>query len=224
MTFWMKASLGAALVLGCATPVLAKDTTAAALFVPETLGVQVAYLEKNVGPAWKVQGNDRLYKIGACVLTLTTHKGQVTAMTMDVSAQCNPNLQAFVGSAQPVKAFPQTFGSLQKFMGDGEYAADCLELCGNAADPNLYMISRGYHANNFIDVQFTSVLVDNASIDASMAWADALKKQHGEDYVVDTKFNCDASKDAQAIRYLASAKVTQVTVGRDLDPTRCDKH
>jgi hypothetical protein len=221
----MRKTMGLTLALMAgAIPAAWAQDTAATLFVPDTLGVQVAYIEHQVGPAWKVQGAERLYKLGPCVLTLTTQHGQVTGMAMDVNAACNPNLQGFLANATPVKAFPQTFGSIQKIVDGDEYGADCLTMCGNAADPNLYMITRGFHANNFLDVQFTSTLVDDTSIAASEAWAKALTQQHGEDYVTNTTFNCDASKDAQAIRFLAPAKVTRVTVGTDLNPTGCKAH
>jgi hypothetical protein len=219
MKFWIIASVLALLGTGSISQVQAHG--AEDLMNSDTLGSQVAYVEKTIGPAWKIEGNDRLYKIGPCVVTLTTNKGKIIAVGMDVNAKCNPNLGDFAGNSNSPKAYPQTFGSEYASGGIIEYGADCLEMCGNAYDPKLYMIMRGYHANNFIDIFFEALQVNTLTITAAQKWAETLKGQHNEDYVSDTKFNCDTSKDEAATKILAAAQITHVTIGHNLDPTGC---
>jgi hypothetical protein len=208
-------------MLGMITGPAFAATSVQAVFVPATLGATVADLDKTLGPAAHTAKGQRTYTVAGCPVTFALERGRVETMEMDVNAACNPNMQAFVAHATPVMAYPQTFGSLQAVTGEANYEADCLVECGNAADPNLFMIVRGSRANGFIDVQFTSIQVDGATLDAAMVWTQALAQHHDQDYLIETRFNCDESKDAQASRLLAPAKVTHVKVGDTLDPTGC---
>lgn len=219
MKIWLTSALAAITMALSALPAHAQ--TAQSLFAPDTLFVQVAYVEKTVGPAWKVQGDHRQYKLGPCVVTLIAQKGEVIGMEMDVNAQCNPDLQNFVGVAGPLRVAGKTFGDIAAIVPNNEYAADCLTMCGNAYDPSLYMILRGAHFNDFIDVAVSAAQVDKRTIEAGAQWATAMEKAKGEEYVMGTDFNCDRSKDAAAQVILAPARITHIQAGQQLDPTGC---
>lgn len=191
------------------------------VFVPDTLDAQVAYVEHQIGPAWQVNGAARVYKVGPCRLTLTVDQGVVIALETDVNAQCNPNLAPFLSTPKTWRPAGQTFGDVAQVLGDGDYSADCLSDCGNAADPNLFMRLEGFRANGFIDLVFTSPQTSDAAIQAAQAWASGWAKRHGEDSVIQGDYNCQPDATLPLSQWLAPAPIGSVQVGRDLNPVPC---
>jgi hypothetical protein len=57
------------------------------------------------------------------------------------------------------------------------------------------------------------VRVSDATIDASFRIRDAIKAAKGEDYVIDTTFNCSADFDQLAIRELKTVRIDEIEVG-----------
>lgn len=208
-------------LLGTAVPKAVAAQSIQELFAPDTLGAQVTYVESIIGPAWKIHDNHRVYKVGPCIVTLDVTRGEVAAIGMDVNDKCNVNLKRFVPNGTNEMAYPQTFGSVAATGGTFEYDADCLESCGNTRAPFLYMTSRGSHGSNYVDVTFGAVQMEATTIEAGMAWSDILIAKYGQDYLYDSKFNCDRRNDGDAAKILATAEVSRVTVGYDLDPTGC---
>ncbi|MGX1803314.1 hypothetical protein ACWIDJ_13405, partial [Brevundimonas naejangsanensis] len=87
----------------------------------------------------------------------------------------------------------------------------CLTLCGNAADPWVYLESPGPRA--FPGIRASAVMVSDATIDASFRIRDAIKAAKGEDYVIATTFNCSADFDQLAIRELKTVRIDEIEVG-----------
>jgi hypothetical protein len=201
----------------------AQTTQINTVFKPDTLGVQVAYLEKNtLGTPKRIDGDRRTYPIGGCTLVITTAKGAVTAMDLDVSKTCNPNIGPFMANgATRLPAFPQTFGSLDD--AGMVYKSDCLSGCGNAVDPSLYGYIQGYHANGYVDVVFSTLQVSDVAIDAGEKWAAAMVKGSGQDYVDNTQFNCDDRYNEVATKLMKNVPITHVMVGDGFtfDPSHC---
>jgi hypothetical protein len=185
----------------------------------DTIGAQIPYLEGMIGPAWKVSGVQRLYKVDGCIVGVGTHGAEIRNLSLsNLSPNCQFGLSSFVGDFAPHQLLGMTFGDFENSAGQGRFESWCIYLCGNATDPVVYDRWAGPHAVNFLEIQLEVVLVDKAAIDASMAWADLMRRQSGDNYVVNTKFNCDATYDAAAHQLFSNVPITGITVGYDLPP------
>ena len=71
----------------------------------------------------------------------------------------------------------------------------------------------GPHAVGFVNVVLTVILADETSIRATERWEAFMRKRESEDYIVNTRFNCDQKYNAEAIRDFSKVSVSRVTVG-----------
>lgn len=189
-------------------------------FIPDTLGVTVAYLEQSVGVAKRVRGNIREYAVDDCVLSVSTQDGNIASMAMDITPNCPINWTALTGQGA-TKNTQVHFNDIEQWVGQGTYQADCLERCGNAFDPSVYLFIPGYGANGNMGVQVSAVQATDPVIDATSAWADIIKKEKGDDYLYETKFNCDAGVfDEHARRLLANVAISRIMIG-DIPAPSC---
>jgi hypothetical protein len=135
---------------------------------------------------------------------------------MEISQRCQSDLSAFSNNYKFPRLFGMTFGEFEQPCVSRQFQASCLYLCGNAADPRVRDFYEGPHAESFVQIIPEVVLLSDAAITASMAWSDAMKKAMGEDYVVNTKFNCDRRFDSLAYRLYAKVPITGIIVGYDI--------
>ena len=230
----MRLGLALALVIlgssGSASTAAGTKARVPALLTPDMLGAQVNYFEAKVGPAWRVSDHTRTYKMGTCEVEVQEKDGTIIALSIEhVSSLCSMDLSKFVNVVRGKSLPPlntMTFGAFEDATGrfGVSYTADCLELCGNAYDPSVYLTRTGSHAENFVDVRIGVALVDDKSISASVEWGDLMKKARGGDYVVDLKFNCDHHFDDKATILFREIKITSVEVGAVEDGASCSKH
>jgi len=190
------------------------------VFKYDMLNVQVAYLERIIGPAKYVLSPDgegvvpRQYVVEGCEVTAYADKGAVQAYGLRLTPKCNFNLGEFLGNG-----YPSTKGLTIGRFGSGTFGSDmrvqaaCAYLCGNAADPEIDFTWQGPHAANFLMVVLTVVLVDDAAVDAAQRWTTLMRQKEGDDYVLNTKFNCEDKYDAAAVTDFAKVQVTDITVG-----------
>jgi hypothetical protein len=151
------------------------------LFGPKLFGVQVAYLESIAGPAMRIapakDGEERrTYEVDRCTFFVDAAKGEIAGFGVETAALCPVAIDAFL----PDREFPAlkalTFGAFDAGAGSpGTFTADCLELCPNLADPVVTEAWDGPHADDFIHVELSAPLVDDAAIAAAQTWAAALK-------------------------------------------------
>lgn len=94
-------------------------------------------------------------------------------------------------------------------------------MCGNAADPSVYAHWEGPHAVDFREVLLEVVLVSDAAIDAADQWQSQMRKAEGDDYVMETRFNCDQKYAAIAQKAFEQVPVTAVTIGSELKAPGC---
>lgn len=185
---------------------------------PDMLGVDLAYFEQVTGIARKTDGTRKQYKVDGCEVTIEAGGGTVNGIRVPVTPQCAFDLNKFLPNADPKfgTTGELTFGQFDKSAGDnGEFLADCLSMCGNAADPSVYEFWEGSHADNFLNVTLEVVLVDDAAIAAASQWQAAMTAGKGEDWVMDTKFNCEpATFDAAAHKAFAAVKVSAISIGQ----------
>ena len=99
--------------------------------------------------------------------------------------------------------------------------SDCIYSCGNAADPRVNFIWNGPHAANFVSVVLTIFLANSAALAASERWETLMRSKEGDDYLIDTKFNCDGKYDDAAIIVFANVPLNQVVIGFADSYERC---
>lgn len=237
----MTAIATAALMAGCsdskneapapatATPPAATPTAAAPetkrvidqLFDTETIGMNLAYVEKIAGPAMRSEQHRHQFRTDGCEVTLVSDDADkvVNSVEVGITPSCNLSLAPVLGSmaGEPATKLAElSFGRFEQLLG-GNYYADCLTLCGNAADPVVYLQAEGSRATGFMDFSVQAPMVEDAVLDATSAWRDAMTKAESEDYVLDTRFNCEPQRFKDVIAPgLKNAKPTVFSFGRGL--------
>jgi hypothetical protein len=196
----------------------AHGTALAKIFTPDILGANVAYLEANVtGPAFSTAGADRIYKVDGCKVIVGAVKGRIVNVGIDgTSVHCSfPIAQYFAsGYDHPVPPYP-TFGDIKQGFG-GAFDADCLTLCGNAADPVVSLSYQGSHADNFNDLYAAISIGEGPALDAYMDWSGKLGAKYGQSYLVDGKYHTGDAMDDVAAKDFANIHPDIVRVGQDL--------
>lgn len=187
----------------------------AQVFTADMLGANLAYLETITGPAFKTEGDDRVYKLDGCTVVVGSTKGRIDNLgIIDVSPRCSFNIaQYFAGGyAHPVPSFP-TFGDIKLGLG-GDFSADCLVDCGNAAEPVVQLGYEGSHADNFNELIAEASPDGGPMLDAYMDWSQKLVAKYGEQAVVDNHF--DDNLDAVASKDFGPIHPTTIRVGQNL--------
>lgn len=175
------------------------------------LGAQVAFLESRFGPARTVDRDQRTYVIGACEASVTTSGDEVVGYAVPLTRACSTHAYAALQAYELPRKLNLTLGEFARIRDNVRFKADCLSLCGNAADPWVYFESQGLRGQE--GIRAGTILVDGGAIDASDRIENAIKAAHGEDYVIDTKFNCTTEFDAVAVRELDRVAITEIAVG-----------
>lgn len=180
----------------------------------ETLGKNVSYLESLLGPAERIEGADRYYRVEGCSLTLKTGlSGSIEGITLDgLSGNCRIDLSRFSSN------WPKTSVPVFEDLSDrakGTFLADCLTSCGNAYDPAVYFHAGGSRSEGWLEFLAETRLIGDLAIDASNKWESAMLAE-GEEYVISNRFNCDGKYDQDAALAFARVKVEKITIGREL--------
>ena len=168
------------------------------LFTPEAIGMNLAYVEKIAGPAVRSDDHRHLYRVDGCELTLRTDDAdkavQVVEVAVTPSCQLSlePLISTFAGTP-PLQLDTLTMGSFHDKLG-GAYYADCLSMCGNAADPVVSLVVEGPRALQLMEFALEVPLVDGPALDAAEQWRSAMQQAESEDYVLDGRFNCEPQR------------------------------
>jgi hypothetical protein len=193
------------------------------IFTPDILGANVAYLETLTGPAFSTEGSDRIYKVDGCKVIVGVAGPKIDNIGIEgFSARCSfPIAQYFAGGYDhPVPPYP-TFGDIKTGLG-GAYGADCLALCGNAANPVVALSYQGSHADNFNDLLAEISIADEPALTAYQDWSDKLAAKYGQDYVTSGKFNNGDNLDDVVSKDFAPIRPDTIRVGRDLPTPGAD--
>lgn len=206
-----------------APQVLAAPAKLAEVFNGDMLGTNLRYFESKAGIARTSNGDSHSYKVQGCDITANAAGGTISELRLELSPTCKADLHSFIGDFAPKAGQPLTFGALDQSTGGGgiEFYADCLQLCGNAYDPSVYGLWEGPRAIGFMQVLVEAKLVDDAPIKAASDWAQAMTQAKGDDFVTDTRFNCERTFDAQALQAFAKVQATAVTLGTELTKPGC---
>lgn len=182
-----------------------------AMSIDQMMGVQVAYLESKLGPARTVQDKERTYEIGGCTVRVQAEGGEVVGYAVPMTQACSTQALAALKDYDLPQKVNLTMGDFAAARGNADFKADCLTLCGNAADPWVHLESAGPRVSP--GIRASAVMVSDATIDASFRIRDAIKAAKGEDYVIDTGFNCTAEFDQMAVRELKNVRIDEIEVG-----------
>lgn len=157
------------------------------------------------------------YKVNGCAIDVKVKHDPnktIVALSMAASKACQ---SAQLSEVFKEKSLPNlsniTFGQLTSVLGAPRYTADCLTLCGNAYNPSVYASWGMFSAE--------VMLVDDASIDASIKWEKSITKKYDQDYVIDNRFNCTKEFDAFAAQEFKNVKVTKLTLREPADLVEC---
>jgi hypothetical protein len=190
----------------------------AKIFTPDVLGSNVAYLETITGPAFRTDGPELRYKVDGCNLVVDAAAGKIDNIGIEnYGPACSfPIAQYFAGGYDhPVPPLP-TFGDIQGGLG-GDYTADCLANCGNAADPVVSLTYQGSHADNFNGLYAAvSVDKDGPALSAYTDWGAQMTAKHGADYVVNGDYRTGDSLQDVAAKDFAKVAPTVIRVGQKL--------
>ncbi len=174
-------------------------------------------LETITGPAFSTLGADRIYKVDGCEVIVGDAKGRIANIGIKgMSARCSfPIAQYFAsGYDHPAPNFP-TFGDIRQGFGGG-FDADCLTLCGNAADPVVSLSYQGSHADNFTNLYAAVTIGDGPELAAYEDWAGKLGAKYGRDYLVNGKYHTGNSMDDVAAKDFAAVHPDVIRVGQAL--------
>lgn len=200
------------------------------IFNSEMIGANLPYLEKITGPAkntfsYEKNQKTNTYKVESCEVTVRVSNGTVQSLGLkNLSKKCTFDLNNFVPNVGGGKLPPlhnMTFGQFDIFTGNGKYTADCLMSCGNAADPVAYENWQASRADGGFDIELGVVLASDSAIDASNKWRNAMLKDEGEDWIIDTKFNCSNKYNSIAQKAFKNVKITSATIGFGLTVNEC---
>lgn len=191
------------------------------LEVGNLLGLQIAYVEARTGPAREVFEDLRVYEVDGCDITLTAKDSEVKGVRVPMTPACSTAARSLLLSRGIPATMPLTFGAYAAAVGGAKFGADCLYLCGNAADPTVFMIGGGSHADGWVMTRAIAVQVDDATLKAADTIEDAVRLGSGEDYLLSTRFNCDPTYDAVALSALRDVAIGEIEVGYDLNADFC---
>lgn len=206
-----------------AEPVAAAPRVVDQLFNTETIGMNLAYVEKLAGPAVRSELHRHLYRVDGCELTLRSDDADkaVQAVEVAITPSCQLSLEPVLGgyAGEPALQLQALrFGNFGQMLGGGaSFYADCLSMCGNAADPVVSLHMEGPRALQFMEFAIEAPLVEDLALDAASQWRSAMEQAESETYVVDTRFNCEPQRfQPVAEKAFAPVKPAVFIFGRDL--------
>ena len=222
MTSLALRSLCSTVTLACLPMLAQAQGSVAQVFNGDMLGTNLRYFESIAGIARTSSGDAHTYRVQGCEITATAPGGTVNELRLQLSPSCKADLSTFISTFAPPANQPLTFGAMAESSGgDLEFYADCLSMCGNAYDPSVYALWQGPRAVNFTEVLLEAVLNEDDAVAASSQWAEVMQKSKGDNFVIDTRFNCEREFDEVAAQQFKAVKVTAVTIGTELTKPGC---
>ena len=189
------------------------------LLTPDLLGQQVAYLEKQIGPAMKIEGARRTYMIGGCRLTLLVDNSAVSEATLYPSQRCNPKLDAIAGGVQVGAANAITFRSFRRTHPKAVWGAECIVDCSLEAR-GVYVWAAPDPERRTTGMLVKASWDEGRNAEAVKAWRSRLTAEHGSSYVDGRSYSCDPAEYSRPPDELAKVKAEEITFGAVRSPLR----
>lgn len=175
------------------------------------IGTNPAYLEQRLGVPREKGTGYLVFELGGCTISYSASGSRITGFTVAVGPSCSPTIRGKRISPRT------TFGEILSRDNWGRFTADCIYMCGNAADPVIDLSYRGSRATNFISIRY-STSYDQAS-DALDLWEQGVRRELGlseyespPDY---EPFNCVSNPPADARRLMPRMRVRSISVSGD---------
>ncbi|WP_057884210.1 SHOCT domain-containing protein [Tsuneonella troitsensis] len=177
----------------------------------QVIGTNPAYLEQRLGIPRERSAGYLVFELGGCTISYSATGSRVTGFTVDVGPSCSPTIRGN-------RIGPRTtFGEILNRDNWGQFIADCLYGCGNAADPVIALSYRGSRATNFISIRY-STSYDQAS-DALSLWEQGVRREAGlseyESPLDYEPFNCASNPPEDARRLMPRMRVRSISVTGD---------
>lgn len=198
------------------------------LFKPDTIGMNLAYVNKLAGPAVRSDFHRHLYRLDGCELTLRSDNADkvVQAVEVAVTPNCQLSLEPLLGGyagEPPLQLQALNFAQFGDMLSGASFYADCLSLCGNAADPVVTLHVEGPRALQLMEFAIEVPLVGEAALNASERWKTAMETAESDTYVVDTRFNCEPQRFEQVAQSaFATIQPSVFIFGKELGYTTDD--
>ncbi len=177
---------------------------------PKVIGLNPDYLEKRLGVPREKSGGFWTFDVASCPIFYWVKGSEILSFSAPVTEQCQPN-----GVTHRT-----TFGNVLAKASHGQYFADCISNCGNAADPDIELLYPGARVNGFIDESFSSTSLLGANGDPFELWTREVRRARGvpeDDFSSDPEaFSCVSNPSARVAASLRNAKIQMVRIGRDL--------
>ncbi|MDP9472516.1 MAG: SHOCT domain-containing protein [Chloroflexota bacterium] len=136
------------------------------------IGVNPAYLEAKLGPAREKGRGFMTFEVAGCLVHYDVEESKITSFSADVSDHCHPAVHG-----DPVT--PRTsFGQLLREASWGGFRADCIDACGNAADPSIELFYPGSRASQFMEVSYEASRHEQIG-QAMDRWEQHIRRQRG---------------------------------------------
>lgn len=220
MSYFSKISF-AFLLLGPAISI-AQAASVKEVFNGDMLGTNQRYFESIAGIARTSDGDTHTFRVQGCDIAVSMIEAKVSSLHMQLSPTCSADLTTFLGNDAPAATPNLTFGTFAQFTHSSlRYQANCLTMCGNAEDPSVYAYWEGPRSLGFIEVILETVLAGDPALDASNVWQEKMVNATNQDYILDTKFNCESRFDNIAAEAFKNVPVTAITIGHGLTKLSC---
>jgi hypothetical protein len=185
-----------------------------------TIGAQVAFWESVAGTAISVNGGWREYEVDGCEVRTFAENSEIQTVHVALTPACTFDWQKVIYNARGLPlAHQTTFAQFVDQQGAGDYFADCLSSCGNAALNYVLMKWQGSHADDWIEVNLGASVNSDAVVDADQRISQHYERTLGRDGLIDALYNCATDKAEVFGPALAPLRVQWVEFGRGLSET-----
>ncbi|WP_370679307.1 hypothetical protein [Comamonas sp. GB3 AK4-5] len=192
------------------------------LFLADTIGMNLAQVDKLVGPAVRSALHRHQYRVDGCELTLRTDEADQTVQAVEVAItpSCQLSLQPLLRdyAGEPATQLQAlNFARFAEMLSGASYYADCLSMCGNAADPVVTLHAEDPRALHLLEFAIEVPLVGDAALSAADHWRKTMETAESETYVLDNRFNCEPQRFAPVVApAFAPIQPAVFIFGRDL--------
>ena len=194
-----------------------------------TIGLNPPFLERKLGPAKSKNASSWTFEVGRCEITYYIDHDGVTGYSFDLKPGCGSTISGF-GELQGMMLTSQTkLAAVQHLdLLHAHYTADCLESCGNAADPVVSLKAEGSRSSGGFNIEFGATIAGSPAFEASNTWAAAYKAKYGLEKLASLPSeasSCDFSLNDVARVAFAPVKIDTIMVGETGSPYRpqCDQ-
>lgn len=185
----------------------------------EPLGVTPDYLTSKLGTPRRRDGSTLDFVVAGCDIRYETQGSAISYFDAEVSPSCKPSLTGLNAAAAMNLPQATSLADVERKAG-GLIVADCLEMCGNAADPAQYLFIQGPHADNFINV---AVMADPQASKGTEKWASAIRAAHNlsaDDELPAQGFRCGTDAQDVALQEVGPVRIGRVLVGQGVSTER----